>query len=394
MNRASFIGLAAIVAVLISNPTAGAQLGLQAKNGTLIKDGKPFRGIGVNYFDCFARTLNDPKDTSYREGFKVLAERHIPFVRFMACGYWPKDNDLYFKDKQAYFRLMDGVVKSAEENRVGLIPSLFFYYATVPDLMHEPMSEWGNPKSQTIAFMRQYTRDVVMRYKDSPAIWGWEFGNEYMLPSDLHMPEHRPAVWPTLGTASTRSEKDDLTSDQTLYAYKAFAEEVRKYDKDRIILTGDAFPRAAAWHLRNERSWKQDSKDQFAETLLLDNAAMDVICAHMYSDSLDRFGKKLNYLELLRPTVDVAAKAGKPLVVEEFGSDEKTGAEAARAEFERMLGAIEKSHVPMAALWVYDFSGQRDTFSFSSTSHEYKLKAISAANARCGNESSENSWPR
>ena len=33
--------------------------------------------------------------------------------------------------------------------------------------------------------MRRYTEEVVRRYKDSPAIWGWEFGNEYNLAADL-----------------------------------------------------------------------------------------------------------------------------------------------------------------------------------------------------------------
>lgn len=359
-----------------------AQLSLQIKDGVLVKDGKPFRGIGVNYFNCFARTLKDPKDTSYRNGFKVLAQHHIPFVRFMAGGYWPVDNELYFKDKQAYYKLMDGVVKSAEENGVGLIPCFFLYYATVPDLMGEPMIEWGNPKSKTIAFARQYVREWITRYKDSPAIWGWEFGNEFQLSADLHMPENRPAVWPTLGTAKSRSERDEITSDQALFAYKALAEEVRKYDKDRIILTGDSFPRPAAWHLRNGHTWKQDSMDQFAEMLLRDNEAMDTICVHMYPDSLPRFGKALTYSELLRPALNIAAKAGKPLIVEEFGSDEKSGSEAAKAEFERALSAIEKTHVQMAALWVYDFSGQADTYNVSASSRAYQLEAISAANAR------------
>jgi endo-1,4-beta-mannosidase len=38
--------------------------------------------------------------------------------------------------------------------------------------------------------MRAYVRDVVERYKDSPAVWGWEFGNEYNIPTDL--PDERP----------------------------------------------------------------------------------------------------------------------------------------------------------------------------------------------------------
>jgi hypothetical protein len=374
--------MAALILCLASSGQA-AQLGLQVRNGLLIKDGRPFRGIGVNYFSCFYRAVSDPKDTSYDAGFKALADRKIPFARFMACGYWPKENELYLKDKQAFYKLMDGLVKSAEKHGIGLIPSFFFCYSTVPDIVGEPMMEWGNPESKTIAFMRQYTREMVTRYKDSPAIWGWEFGNEIMLAADLHMPQHRPPVWPTLGTATARTERDELTSQAARYVQTAFAEEVRKYDKSRIILSGNACPRAAAWHLLNEHSWKQDSRDQFAESLLADNAdPIDTICIHMYPDAIGRFDRNLTYAELLRPALDIAAKAGKPLFVEEFGTDEKTGTETARAEFDRMLSAIEKTHVPMAALWVYDFDGQADTYNVSATIRPYQLDAISQANAR------------
>lgn len=377
----------ALILLLALGIPSGAtnQFGLHVNaNGVLVKDGKPFRGIGVNYFDCFYRTLKDPKDTSYREGFKTLKEHKIPFVRFMACGYWPTDNDLYFKDKTAYFKLMDGIVKSAEENGIGLIPSLFFCFSTVPDLVGEPMMEWGNPKSKTIAFMRSYTREVVTRYRNSQAIWGWEFGNEFMLHADLNSPEHRPAVWPTLGTAKSRSELDDLSSEAARYAATTFAEEIRKLDKGRIILSGNGFPRAAASHLRSEQSWKQDSRQQFAETLLLDNAdPMDVICVHMYPGALSRFDRVLTYAELLRISIDIAAKAGKPLFVEEFGTDESKGADTSRSEFERMLSAIEKTHIPIAALWVYDFDGQKDTYNVNAANNRsYQLEAISEVNGR------------
>ena len=311
----------------------------------------------------------------------MLGERGIPFVRFMAGGYWPKDNDLYFKDKQAFYKLLDSVVKSAEENHLGLIPSFCWCWSTMPDLMAEPMTEWGNPNSKTIAFMRQYVREWVTRYKNSPAIWGWEFGNEFQLSADL-FPQNRPPCWPNAGTPKTRSERDDMTSAQAHYANEAFVEEVRKLDKNRITLSGNAFPRAAAWHLAHERNWTHDSPAQFAEVLQLDNEPNDTVCVHLYPDALPRFNKTLTYAELLRPTIDIAAKAGKPLVVEEFGTDEKTGSEAARSEFLRMLSAIEKTHVPMAALWVYDFQGQSDTCNVSATSRPYQLEAISEANKR------------
>lgn len=71
-------------------------LGVQAQSpalkagedGQLLKDGKPYRALGINYFSCFLRTLENGEDTSYDEGFRVLAEHKIPFARFAATGFW------------------------------------------------------------------------------------------------------------------------------------------------------------------------------------------------------------------------------------------------------------------------------------------------------------------
>ncbi len=155
-----------LVVGLMSLPASAGNLGLQVnKDGILIHNDKRYRGIGVNYFDAFYRTLLNPKDTSYREGFKTLAKYHIPLARMLATGFYPVNCKLYLQDPKAYFKLMDDVVKCARENHVGLIMSLFWAMPTVPDLVGQPCNQW-RPNSKTIAFMRRYIKDVVTRYKD------------------------------------------------------------------------------------------------------------------------------------------------------------------------------------------------------------------------------------
>ena len=164
------------LAVLLSAGASAAQQspGLTvSEEGILLKDGQPYRGIGINYFNAFLRRLKDPGDTSYREGFQALAGKEVPFARFAACGFWPVEWKLYLEDKEAHLRLLDDVVKAAEEAEIGLIPSLFWFDACVPDIVGEPRSAWGDPESKTIAFMQQYVADVVPRYLGSPAIWAW-----------------------------------------------------------------------------------------------------------------------------------------------------------------------------------------------------------------------------
>ena len=59
--------------------------------GGVLRAGKPYRAIGINYFSAFSRTLENPADTSYREGFDTIVQHQIPFIRFMACPFYPKD---------------------------------------------------------------------------------------------------------------------------------------------------------------------------------------------------------------------------------------------------------------------------------------------------------------
>jgi len=352
---------------------AGPQYGLHVReDGVLTKDGMPFRGIGVDYFDAFFRHLTDPQNTTYDAGFAALAEAGIPFVRMIGCGFWPVEHKLYTEDKDEFFRRFDDVVRAAEQQGIGLIPSLFWYTATVPDLVGEPSSEWGNLESKTHEYMRNYVRDVVTRYKGSPAIWGWEFANEFNLGANLpNAAEHRPAVWPTLGTAESRSEKDEWTYEIIRTAFAAFANEVRQYDPYRAISTGDGFPRESAWHNWKLNTWTEDTPDQFAQMLVGDNPdPVDIISVHAYEDAA----------QAIRDARFVAAAVGKPLFVGEFGAP---GPRAeSEAGFMALLAAIEEAQVPLAAAWVFDH-GDDDTFTITATNERsYQLQAIAETNGR------------
>jgi len=357
--------------------------------GVLLRNGKPYRAFGVNYFNAFLRVLADHDDTTYRRGFAELAKRDIPFVRFAACPFWPVDWKPYLDDKEAYFRLLDGVVKAAEDNDIGLVASVMTWWPSgIPDLVGEPVSQWGNPESETVRFMRRYTREMVTRYLDSPAIWVWEFGNEYSLSADIASPKHRPPVAAHLGTPKTRSAADDLTHDMVVVACREFAEVVRGIDGNRPITTGHSLPRPVAQHLRTERKWVQDTPGQFVRNLLdVTPDPFDMISVHIYAQNhRDRFGRKLvPYRETLSLCMDAAKRSGKSLFVGEFGAShagEHGGPEEARKQNREIIAAIDRCRVPLAALWVYDYS--RDAaFNVTPTNERsYLLDLLQQANLR------------
>ena len=340
-------------------------------NGALLKDGKPYRAIGINYFDCFLRTLNDANDTSYEAGFATLAAKGIPFVRFCATGFWPKDMRVYLTNRAEYFRRLDGVVQSARRRGIGMIPSLFWFDSTVPDIVGEPVDQWGNPRSKTQAFMRGYVREMVTRYRDNPAIWAWEFGNEYSLRACLpNAKDQRPPVFPELGTPATRTEHDDLTFTMLQQAFAAFAAEIRKYDPDRLIVTGDSIPRASAWHQDHEGTWTSDTPEEFGEMLAFVNPApVSAISLHLYEDPDWRH---------LGQAMEVARKLNKPLFVGEFGVTDATP--ETEVVFRRQLKAIHDNDVPLAALWVFDLASQKEFSVTATNARSWQLELIAEAN--------------
>lgn len=363
----------AVAAVLIAAGDACGQGLTVNREGVLTHDGRPFRGIGVDYFDAFYRAVKDETSQGYEAGFSELERRHIPFCRILCGGFWPSEQALYSKNPKEFFSRLDRVIKSAEQHHVGLILSLFWTPSTVPDLVGEPVSAWGDVSSKTQAYTRRYVRDVVTRYRRSSAVWGWEFGNEYGLAADLpNAKDQRPPIATNLGTPPTRSETDDLHWSDLQVAYTAFAKEIRRWDSRRIIETGDSILRESAWHNRAEKSWQRDTAEQQTEMLGLANPGpVDVVSIHTYGNDSDRL-----------PLYEAWCKrARKPLFVGEFGAEEK--GPASRSTFEKLLSAVEHMGQPFGALWVYDFGGQADTWSVTGSGpRSYQLDAIEAANRR------------
>lgn len=350
-------------------------------DGTLLRDGKPFRGYGVNHVSCFWRILQSRDDDSFRAGFRALAELGIPFARFAACGYWPRDWALYFQSPSDYWRRLDRVVNAAERSEIGLIPSLFWHYPTAPDLCHDPVQAVANPGSSTRRFLAEYTQRLVKRYRSSPAIWGWEVGNEYNLPADLpNAAQHRPQIAPDRGTPPLRTANDELTHRHVRSVLKFVSNEIRQHDPQRLISSGNAFPRPSAWNQERHGSWSPDTEGQFAEMLAADNPSpIDTLGGHLYQESTRRFGTENSTEALLASAMRTATAARKPLFIGEFGTE----ANRPREEFDSMLNAMVRSRVPLAAIWVYDFPEQDSDWNVTTRNpRSWQLQRLTEANSR------------
>ncbi len=369
--------------------------GLTVQDGQFYKDGQPIRAVGLNYFSAFFRKLGqeggEPNldDRSYREGFETLASYEIPFVRFCAGGFFPNEWASYQNDKEAYFKALDQLVADAEEVGLGLIPSLFWFYSTVPDLVGEPLDQLGNPESKTHAFIRQYTTEVVSRYKDSPAIWGWEFGNEYLHEADLPQPEMgRGWTNPEFGTPAVRTAHDKMYRKNVWVAYQTFADTIRAIDPSRPIFSGDVMPRPASFHNWTEATWDIDSPDEWRLIFLKDNEAMSGLSTHLYYYSKQEESQDSGLMgfgpeEQVPFMMEISRESGKPLFVGEFGPAPKDKTlEEERRQFELLLDLMVKNEVPLSALWNFDFEHvDQKHFNITENNHRaYMLGALQEAN--------------
>jgi endo-1,4-beta-mannosidase len=391
------VGQATLVRPLASQEAAM----VVGTNGAILKDGNAWRGIGINYFSAFNRLIEHGDDVSSFAGLAMLAKHKIPFIRFACCGFWPKDWNLYRNNKEEYFRRMDRFVGEARKRNIGLIPSLFWYDGCIPDVVGEPRNQWGNPKSKTIAFMRQYVNEVVGRYLHERTIWAWELGNEYSLGADLpNAAEHRPPVQLDLGTAASRSAEDDLTHEMVVTACAELGRAVRALDSTRPITTGHSLPRRAAEHLRREKTWVQDSPEEFERNLLeVTPSPCDLISVHLYPFDKERFNAKdTPYAQTMRYCMDAARLGGKALFVGEFGapdSQKDGGPEAARKHILEMIAAFESTGVPLAALWNFDLSSQESSLNVpAANSQSWVLDELQRANERLERENEERVHPR
>ncbi len=352
-----------------------APLGLQVKDGHFYKDGHVYRGVGANYFDLFRRVMNNPTNTTSLAGLERLSKAGIPFVRF-AGPYSAQEWRLYLENKEEYFRRFDLVVRRAEQVKIGLIPSMF-WTLTLCETVNEPRDQWGNPQSKTLALMRQYVSDVAGRYKNSPALWAYEFGNEVNLSADLpNAAQFRP---------KNGTERDDINAKHLVTILSEFAKAVRAIDPSRPIISGNSHARASSWNNTANKSWTSDTQEQAKEIILRDNPApLDTIGIHFYGDNPPEkelgswVTNRLHYLQWVK---GVAAGGGRPVFVGEFGLAKKTGKGDVQVVFNALLAEMEQANIDLAAFWVFDLPSQDKDWNVTfENERSYMIKLTAEAN--------------
>ena len=364
--------------------------GLYLENGVVKLNGAPFYAIGTNYYDLATRAFYDPMAPDFEKGVKTVKSYGIPVLRVRFSAWGNEGMSFFWNDRDTYWRVMDQAVTLCEKYQIGIVAVLCWTLNPYVSPGETDGHFLKDHNSEGYRKMLTYMEAVVKRYRNSPAIWGWEIGNEYNLAADLD---------------KTNGTNYELTADILADHYKAITPRIATWDGyGRIINHGHSQNRQAAWNLYHNQSWTNDTEEQTAEMLkIYDTPEMSVTSIHVYQQKQIFGGQTVSLSAYLSKLVTICKEMGKPLYIGEYCDDTINGisladwtAEVERASLARFAAlhsAVTENDVQLAFIWAQNNS--KDAYRNPSTYITGMLEHAKSANAelvRTGKQKTDTYW--
>jgi Cellulase (glycosyl hydrolase family 5) len=338
---------------------------LSVSSGVLTKDGKPYRTIGINYYDAFTRYLENG-DTSYLAGFQKLENAGIPFIRFNVL---PNDSNraYYMNNPTVLYTALDKFVADAQTYNIGLIPDVYWNWWTIPDIKGEPYDAWGNSSSQTRIFGASFAQALSTRYASNPTIWVWEMSNEYNLQVDnpLFTDWFSPVGNPSgdQNVATPNSPDNNFTSAQMLSAYNGFISAIHAGSSSVLVESGYGTPSYDAWHLAQNGSNTQDTQAEFLSIVASQYQVGDLVSMHIYPPSpvatsnVNQYSDQTaTFSQILATVNSECVTLNKPFYLGEFGLLSSGADSEFLGEIDSVLGLFTTgtNSSGLASPWIFD----------------------------------------
>ena len=346
-------------------------------NGYIHANGKRVREFGINCSDLFADwrrgviTSVSPvaytPPANYIAVMDFCAANNIRFIRFLVSAHRTKTYRVGWMEAQATFLSnMDALVAAAEERGILLVPSIFFSQPAIPPRFSEPLRAYDDPLSLTYAQIAADITAIVGRYKNSPAIGYWEYGNESDLRTD------NPPAAPSYSTDTSMEQPAAwsvadgyLTESTTTSGYSTIGSITKRFKDLCLVADPNALTCSgnSGWRVNSQRA---DILEAMRKQLADDGT--HTTSAHPYpnvgfhvsgADGLGAYMLALNKNYRL---------LGKPLIIGEFGFPAGTDVNGATstATLEKTMIEIIRADIDIAMIWEYRaFSAQTDTYSIS-----------------------------
>ncbi len=271
------------------------------------------------------------------------------YMRINGGGFYGSEFTQWKSNPNAWWQAFDQMVNDASSRNIKLIPSIAWCIYAFPNEAGEPVTRFFQDSSRSNRDLKEYTRELVTRYKDNPDILFWELGNEYNLKSD-HVSSGDTACQAGSGNGSYSSS--DLATFVTDYAYY-----IKSLDPNHLISSGYSRPRPYAYHLwqsylsNKKPDYHRDSQSELKQYLrAVYPISVDLMSVHMYPE---KQGKVPDWT--ISDLVSAARQINKQVFVGEFGDLGDNGQWKANSPFvDNILQVIQYSHIPYSAAWTWE----------------------------------------
>jgi len=341
---------------------------LTVQNKLLYLGSRLLKGeLGFNYFYGIQDALNSTslETYGYASEFSRMASYGVKVIRIPLTPMWPNDWSTVIgtttPSNASYYTILDAILDAAASNGISVIGTLFWRFATIPDLKTEGLAQLGNKSSTTRSYMTSFITEIVTRYKDHAALGGWELFNEAELFAETSISNWSSGLINTAkGTPASYSDPTDTFTLTHFYELvSTYTALIRSIDNSSVLVlkgTGGGQPL-----ITKQSYW---ARKQFSNSRYSDH-----IDTHLYS-YIDFVGKDITqsgpYLKRM-----IREGRNKPLIVSEFGVNSTYDIDDTTAT-KRVIKAyaIIKQFASLALQWqwsVYDTSfGVHPTTSRSS----------------------------
>lgn len=235
--------------------------GLTVSNGQLLRDGVRFRNIGLNYGGAItpiytqvsttacAYTSSEDQDAM----LAVAVSMKVKVLRVKATPFWPAQwrygvnggvagVAAIAADREAHYLKIDAFLAKCAALDIGVILTLFFRHASVPDLAGQTLRAGWLNAGATRTYATAVTQEIVTRYLTHEAVLGYEWSNEVNHYNDATDATRGsfPSVNAGYGSAASYSAANDMftgnnLSDVLTWWYGV----VSAIDNQRIVLSGN-----------------------------------------------------------------------------------------------------------------------------------------------------------
>ena len=222
---------------------------LTVKGDAILCNGVPIRELGVNDFSPMSRLVTGGGMVNYYSQMERMRDFGIRYVRaFLGFPAYLKGaiyTNTYFRTtpekEEEYYALLKSYLDAADKCDIGVVLCFFPDPWVIPDAIGERLNVAfgmdGNllTNSASMQLMAHIIEQVVTRFKDHPAIAGWEAQNEWDLKADY---QTLPEVRTDLGTLSSYTKEEDTLTLSTMKTLTQWVcQKIKEYDTSDILVS-------------------------------------------------------------------------------------------------------------------------------------------------------------